>query len=84
MILVNKIERLYAWFAPAPKTRLDCKAHQGAAELRIASACVENAAYNLATSVESDLISKMIVISSDLERIADKVEQRLTDHITKS
>ncbi|WP_037228589.1 hypothetical protein [Roseobacter sp. GAI101] len=53
------------------------KQPQGADELRVAATHVENAAYDLAAMVESELVSEMIIISAELERLADQVEQRL-------
>ena len=48
----------------------------GVDALRVAASKVEDAAYELAADVNSDLVSEMIVLAAELTRIADIVSRR--------
>lgn len=49
----------------------------GVAELRAAAKLCEDAAYNLASVVDCDLVSQIIVLSADIERVAGTAELEL-------
>lgn len=49
----------------------------GSDALRIAARHVEDAAFDLAAMVESELVAQMIIIAAELERLARQVDKRL-------
>ncbi len=60
------------------KPKPQAVAMQDSEGLRLTAKYVEDTAYDLAARVDSELISEMIVLAAELERIAKVVDFRLT------
>jgi hypothetical protein len=50
---------------------------EGSGELRAAAKLCEDAAYHLAAAVDCELVSRIIVLSAELDQLADTVDARL-------
>ncbi len=74
---MEKLQRVWKTGDPAAPKQTGPLPYPGSRGLHLSAKSVEDAAYELAGTISSELISDMIVIASDLERLANLVDRQL-------
>lgn len=79
MTIMLRLMRMHAALQSIGKQKAQEMGLENAEGLRTAAKYVEDTAYDLAARVDSELISEMIIIAAELERLAKIVDHRLSD-----